>query len=398
MDKRETDGSEKKAIDMSEDMMQLKNDGCLPGEDISKAGTSLTDIEGPDRIATAPVKRRERDFGLDCVRILAVCILFWLHFYLRNGFYYSEVTDFFGFVAVSFRSVFMCCIPLFLMLTGYLHCGKEWTASGYRSILPILVSYTLVSLIHLAYKIGLMNVDKTAGEWVLEFISFKMADYSWYIGMYIGLFLLIPPMNLLWSAAKDKKQHQGIVLTFVCVTFLTSTVNTFTEFLGTNILPAYFTQIYYVTYYFIGCYIRTYRPKGNWRIMLPLVPVLGGVAALVNVLTREDAASFYSGYSASYSNLIIAAMSVLMFLSVYTLKTHSALLKKIAAAISGVVLEMYLLSYLFDSNIYVMYKGSYGMRDYIWVGFLMTLAVFALSFIAARIVNRITKIIVRLFV
>ena len=38
MDKRETDGSEKKAIDMSEDMMQLKNDGCLPGEDISKAG------------------------------------------------------------------------------------------------------------------------------------------------------------------------------------------------------------------------------------------------------------------------------------------------------------------------------------------------------------------------
>ena len=96
--------------------------------------------------------------------------------------------------------------------------------------------------------------------------------------------------------------------------------------------------------------------------------------------------------------MMMVVMSVLMFLSVYTLRTKSALLKKIAAAISGVVLEMYLLSYLFDSNIYVMYKGSYGMRDYIWVGFLMTLAVFALSFIAARIVNRITKLIVRLFV
>lgn len=338
-------------------------------------------------------KRRPREFGLDCVRILAVCLLFWLHFYLRNGFYYTEVTDFYGFVAVSFRTVFMCCIPLFLMLTGYLHCGKKWTASGYRSILPILVSYTLVSLIHLVYKINVMHVEKTAGEWLLEFLAFKMADYSWYIGMYIGLFFLIPPMNLMWSAAKSKKQHMGIVATFIGVTFLTSTANTLSEGLGVNILPAYFTQIYYVTYYYIGCYIRTYRPKGDRRIMLPLVPILGGVITLANVLTREEANSFYSGYSASYSHLVIAVISVFMFLSVYSIETKSELLKKIAASISGVTLEMYLLSYLFDSNIYVMYRGSYEMKDYIWVGFLMTLAVFVLSYIAANVVNKMTKLI-----
>jgi surface polysaccharide O-acyltransferase-like enzyme len=180
------------------------------------------------------------------------------------------------------------------------------------------------------------------------------------------------------------------------VTFLTSTVNTMTEYLGAGVLPAYFTQIYYVTYYFIGCYIRTYRPKGEWRVMLPLVPLLGAVIALANVLTREEANSFYSGYSASYSHLVIAVMSVFMFLSFYEAETKNGMLKRIAATISGVVLEMYLLSYLFDSNIYVMYRGSYTMKDYIWVGFLMTLAVFVLSFLAASIVNRVTKLIVKL--
>jgi surface polysaccharide O-acyltransferase-like enzyme len=359
-------------------------------------GAAVGENEVPVRDAGRAGAKRKREYGLDCVRILAVCLLFWLHFYLRNGFYYEEITDFFGFAAVSFRSVFMCCIPLFLMLTGYLHCGRKWTASGYRSILPILVSYTLVSLIHLVYKVNVANVEKTVGEWVLDFLTFKMADYSWYIGMYIGLFLLIPLMNLVWSGAVTKKQHIGIVATLIGVTFLTSTVNTMTEYLGAGVLPAYFTQIYYVTYYFIGCYIRTYRPKGEWRVMLPLVPLLGAVIALANVLTREEANSFYSGYSASYSHLVIAVMSVFMFLSFYEADTKNGMLKRIAATISGVVLEMYLLSYLFDSNIYVMYRGCYTMKDYIWVGFVMTLAVYVLSFLAASIVNRVTKLIVKL--
>ena len=79
-----------------------------------------------------PVKT-EREFGPDCIRISAFCLLLWLHFYLRNGFYHSAADGFWGFLAVMFRPVFMCCIPLFLMLTGYLKCGKSWTDRYYRS-------------------------------------------------------------------------------------------------------------------------------------------------------------------------------------------------------------------------------------------------------------------------
>ena len=90
---------------------------------------------------------REREFGADVVRILAVCLVFWLHFYLRNGFYYTPVDNLAGFIAVAFRPVFMCCIPLFLILTGYLKCGKPWKWSGYCSILPILTNYMLTCIL-----------------------------------------------------------------------------------------------------------------------------------------------------------------------------------------------------------------------------------------------------------
>ena len=145
---------------------------------------------------------REREFGADVVRILAVCLVFWLHFYLRNGFYYTPVDNLAGFIAVAFRRVFMCCIPLFLILTGYLKCGKPWKWSGYCSILPILTSYMLISMVHLLYKILIKKEIKPVSEWIQDFLGFRLANYGWYIGMYIGLFLLCPLMVRLWQKQK----------------------------------------------------------------------------------------------------------------------------------------------------------------------------------------------------
>ena len=95
-----------------------------------------------------------------------------LHFFLRNGFYYKEIQDGWGFLAVMVRSIVYCCVPLFMVLTGYLKCGRTWTASHYRSIIPILISYGIISLIHLVYKITFLKVSMPPGEWVLQFFSF----------------------------------------------------------------------------------------------------------------------------------------------------------------------------------------------------------------------------------
>ncbi|MBQ9911227.1 MAG: hypothetical protein IJM50_06995 [Lachnospiraceae bacterium] len=121
----------------------------------------------------------ERDFGADLVRITAGVLVLTVHFFLRNGFYYREARGFFGVLAVAFRTAALNCVPLFMMLTGYLKCKKEWTLRSYLSIVPILTSYVVISLIHLAYKILYAGVRMSAIEWLLQLISFKLADYSW---------------------------------------------------------------------------------------------------------------------------------------------------------------------------------------------------------------------------
>lgn len=333
-------------------------------------------------------RREDRDFGADIVRITALIMVLWLHFYLRNGFYYSEITDAAGFAAVMFRPVLMCCVPLFMMLTGYLKCSKKWDYGYYRSLLPILLSYLIISLIHLPYKALFREQTASLGEWILMIFQFELANYSWYVGMYIGLFLLSPLLNLMWASCRSRKAHLGVVLTFAALTFLPATVN---ETPLGSIVPAYFQSVYYITYYLLGCYIRTYRPRPKQWLCALFVLVTAAVLGGANILTRTEASNYYSGFSTAYNGLIEGVMNTAVFLFLYQFDSKKAPLRKLAAHLSGLVLEIYLLSYIADTNIYVMYYKQYPMRLYLPVGLAMTSAVFLLTYPAAFAVNRIVR-------
>ncbi|MGX8715940.1 MAG: acyltransferase [Lachnospiraceae bacterium] len=337
-------------------------------------------------------KLAQREFGADLIRITAVLMLLVLHFFLRNGFYYKEIQDGWGFLAVMVRSIVYCCVPLFMVLTGYLKCGRTWTASHYRSIIPILISYGIISLIHLVYKITFLKVSMPPGEWILQFFSFKLANYSWYVGMYIGLFLLSPILNLAWNACSKRWQYGGIVLTMAAITSLPATVNKITA-PDYSILPAYFTQIYYVTYYYIGCYIKTCRPRVRRSFCLLGLAAVSAVTAAINILTRTEPARFSKGYSPGYGDIPIMIMTSLIFLALYECRTRRPGFKRAAAFLSGMVLEIYLLSWLFDTNIYPKFQTSYPMSYYIPFGFLMVSSVFILALLAAFPVNRISKML-----
>ncbi len=330
----------------------------------------------------------DRDFGADVVRIAALILLLWLHFYLRNGFYSAEARGFAGFAAVASRTVFMCCVPLFMILTGYLKCGRTWTASGYFSLVPILASWGIISLIHLPYRIFWRKESAGVIEWILRFFRFELANYSWYVGMYIGLFLLSPLLNLIWCSCRTRRGHFTAVLTFTVLTFLPASVNNFPF---EELIPGYFQSVYYITYYLIGCYIQTYRPQPKRRFLLLFVLAVAALLAWANISTRTAAADFYSGFRVSYNGLATGSMSAAIFLLLYRCRTESGRLRRLAGHVSGVVLEIYLLSYIADTNIYPLFYKKYPMSLYLPIGILMTSAVFLTTYPAAFLINRLVR-------
>ncbi|MBQ6035677.1 MAG: acyltransferase family protein [Lachnospiraceae bacterium] len=336
----------------------------------------------------------ERDFGADIVRITAGLLVLTVHFFLRNGFYYREADSLWGILAVAMRTFSFSCVPLFMMLTGYLKCGKTWTKRYYLSLVPILISYTLISLIHLLYKVLYEDVRMPVWQWIEEYLSFQLANYSWYVGMYVGLFLFSPLLNLIWSGCRTKKQHTAVVLTMLSLTLLPASVNSIVN-CGCDLLPAYFTQIYYVAYYFMGCYIRTYQPKIHPGLSLFAAAALCILTAVLNVVTRTEPSNFYSGFSCSYGTVPTALITVFIFLSLYRISSSHIKVRKTAAFFSGRIFEVYLLSYLFDQHIYVLHYKEYPMSLYLPVGLLMVSAVFLLSCAAAVPVKKLSETIYR---
>ena len=337
---------------------------------------------------------KKRIFGLDCVRIMALCLLLWLHYLLRNGFYSQRMDNPWMIPAAAGRIVFMCCVPLFLILTGYLKCGKEYRKGYYSSLIPILISWVLISAVCLVYDIVIKQESRTVYGWLVEFFNYDLANYSWYVEMYIGLALLSPFLNTMWNALKTKRNHRFLLGIFIFLTIIPKALNIL-KLDGENVLniiPNYWTNLWFLTYYLIGCYIRTWQPKVKARYGIPAVIGIAFVYAGVNRITGSGA-RFSSGFTITYNSFGTAVMSVLLFLSVYHAECRRPVLAKAAAAISGITLEIYLISCVFDQTIYAYQKSKFPVSDYWWRGLISTALVLLLSFLSGWLIHQVSMML-----
>ena len=72
----------------------------------------------------------KRNLNADLIRCVAVFSVISVHFLLNGGFYKQEVCGIPMLVMCMYRSFFMTCVPLFLILTGYLM-GRKKLSKGY---------------------------------------------------------------------------------------------------------------------------------------------------------------------------------------------------------------------------------------------------------------------------
>ena len=91
-------------------------------------------------------KLKKRDSSLDILRIIAVFTVLSVHFFLHNGFYSQTIEGTPMYVAVVMRTLFSVCVPLFMLLTGYLMSKKELSKKYYSGITKTLVVFVISTL------------------------------------------------------------------------------------------------------------------------------------------------------------------------------------------------------------------------------------------------------------
>lgn len=353
-------------------------------------------------------KVEKRDTAMDITRIVAIFTVISVHFFLNNGFYDEPITGTTMYIGCLMRTLFGVCVPLFILLTGYFMSQKTLNRKYYLGITKTLVIYLLASVACIIYKSVHLHNIYTFKSFILSILDFSGSNYSWYIEMYIGLFLLIPFLNLIYNNLESQKHKQILVWTLFCLTILPSMFNIFnfetshwwavpsSSDIFSKIVPAWWINFYPITYYFVGCYLREYGLKIKTKTLLLLFFLCTICFCTFNYYRSYGTTTFKTSMYIFWYGFQPFFLSVLLFtmLSRINGKKIPIVGRFILWKISDLALPMYLVSFIFDNYFYPeLNKAINPIPSRIMYYFIMVPLVFFCSMLLSVLIVIAQKII-----
>lgn len=205
---------------------------------------------------------------------------------------------------------------------------KKASKSYYFKPTRIIGEYILACLFCMVYEAvqeggSVFNITKEFFLRILGIRSFESARYGWYVEMYIGLFLLIPYLNILYNNLQDKRSKQGLILTLLLLSGIPAVGNSLcfhipwtmryndpSDFLKT--LPSWWEMFYPVTYYMIGAYLSEYPLNLSKAKIGALTLIATLFVGTFNYLTNADKEFIYISFN-NYESLFTVVLAVLVF-------------------------------------------------------------------------------------
>lgn len=329
---------------------------------------------------------KKRNINIDLIKCIAVFSVLSVHFFKNTDFYNKTITNNL-YLGIFFRTLFMICVPLFLITTGYLMKNKELNKKYYFGISRVLIIYLLNALMYIGYNILYLK-EPVSIKFIASSILNFSTGYSWYIEMYIGLFLIIPFINLIYNNLKNKKEKQFLILTMLTLTSFQGIFN-----IKYPIIQDWWVQIYPITYYFIGCYLREYKIniEKYKNILLFLLCLI--LSTLINIFVSKGNIFVWGTHNnwGSIFNILTSSLTFIFILNLNLEKLNTNI-KNIITTISELSLGIYLTSAIVDNFLYLHCFKNINLLN-IQGYFKIVPLVFILSTFLSLIINFLYKII-----
>ena len=331
------------------------------------------------------------DSSLDIIRIFAFISVISVHFFAYSEFYTEPVLGKRMFLMVMLRTFFMCCVPLFMVLTGYLMNNKKISKDYYKGIFRVIIIYLLASICCLLFSMHTSPI--TFKDAILKLLDFTGAPYAWYIEMYLGLYLIIPFLNLAYHNLDSKKHKQVLVVTLIILTSLPYIFNNHVK-----IFPAWWINIYPISYYFIGAYLSEYFPKVKFKtLFLLLIVHILGIGFFI--YHRSYGNTFDVSGWGEWGALTNVITTVLVFMILKKIKTDNWNIKakKIIKYIASLCLGAYLVSWIFDTLFYpsLLEKVPSMVQRLKYMGVIVPLIILC-SLLLSVIITFISKLVLKI--
>lgn len=298
------------------------------------------------------MKQKPRSFAPDLIRTFALFSVICVHFFLNSGYYTVPLAGRRMLAMTLVRSFFMICVPLFIMLSGYLMSQKKLQAKYYLGLIKTVSLYILASIVCYIFKVHHFDATFSFRKLIVDTLQYNAAPYAWYVEMYLGLFMLIPFLNICYNGIETRRGKLALVVTMLSLTAFQSVLNSVFD-----IYPDFWIDIYPISYYFIGCYLREFPIKLKTRY-LALLTVACDLAFGLFSFVRCRGELFKWGVWQLWGSIGVVSIAVLVFsiLSRASFKNASRptarVISRIFAYTSKWSFGAYLVSYIFDTVVY----------------------------------------------
>lgn len=332
----------------------------------------------------------KRISGIDILKIIASFFVILLHTQVRSiDFNALKVEPTSKFIMTLFvRYTVMSSIGIFLMITGYFQYKKKFTKSHYIKLIPIILTYLIISVIG---EIILSNngySDRTFWKATEAVLDFTADGYAWYVEMFVGLYLIIPFINLAYNGLESRRNKKFFIFILLLLTVLPTVSETFIK---NMILSDYWLICYPVAFYAIGAYINEYKIKLNSFFLFFIGFIFIALTVFLQFIFNIDGK--YSPFVMHGFNCLTSlVVSLTLFLIFYYRDVKNRVLKTILKKTAECSLGIYLISYYAEIPVYNLITPESTLHDVI---LLRAVCVFLLSFAIAFIVNETVKFLTK---
>jgi len=349
---------------------------------------------------------KKRNPSLDVLRIFAFFLVVSLHFLHCSEFDAMIVGGKKMLVMYIIRTVTVGCVPIFIMLTGYLMTNKTLSKKFYGGLIRPAVTYLLAAAVCLGYKVIKYDYSTKPWDLIQRVLDFTASDYGWYMEMYFGLFLMIPFLNLAYHGLKGKGQKLALIGTCLVLTALPGILNTFNltdmdwwkmPVAGKTydpLIPDWWSGFYPVTYYFLGSYLREYPLRLKKWQSLALIATAATLVGWYDYY-RFLGGKFHYGAFITNASLFVAIPAVLVFsfFAERDMRNLPTPVTRILGVVSGWTLAAYLVSQIFDVEFYRVLKERVSVvEDRMYYAPVMVLVVFTASLILGGIIDGVFRL------
>lgn len=253
----------------------------------------------------------------------------------------------------NYGSFMRACVPLFVMISGYLLLPIKETANDFykrrftRLLIPFLVWSAMYALV--PYLLGTTTASQMWHDLFIIPINFApSAGHLWFVYMFIGVYLFIPIFSP-WVQTASKRFKQFFLLIWIITLCFPYIKTIFPEVLGEAFWNKYHTGYYfsgYLGYLLLGNYIKEHISLSKWGGFIAGL-ILVVIGYIITNLVFAHQLPFAKDIpelelSWSFCTINVAFMATGLFLMFRVISFKSAAMETFTARVSGLTYGMYL--------------------------------------------------------